>query len=144
MTNDVRYRGTMRLGANGIEIISEESRQRGRAPSYILTDTERDGIAAYIRYLDSMDERKRLERDWDLDRVYYPRFPTRVRRKIRNFGIALKNSAKKTVEMIWGQIKKARVSGLSRQNRERSVRKVKLKICERNCGNMRWRKAMSG
>ena len=107
MTNGVRYRGTMRLEANGIEIISEESRQRGRAPSYILTDTERDGIAAYIRYLDSMNERERLERDWDLDRVYHPRFPTRVRRKIRNFGIALKNSVKKTVEMIWGQIKKS-------------------------------------
>ncbi len=109
MKDGKRYRGTMRLESNGLEIISEESRQRGDAPSYIFRGAETAGIVAYIRYLDSMNERERLERDWDLDRVYHPRFPTRLRRKTRNFGIALKDSVNKTVEMVWGKIKSTAV-----------------------------------
>jgi small nuclear ribonucleoprotein (snRNP)-like protein len=104
--NGKRYRGTMRLESNGIEIISEESRQRGHAPSYIFRGPEREGIVAYIRYLDSMNGRERLERDWDFDRIYHPRLTTRLQRKIRNLGVALRSSINKTVEMIWGQIKK--------------------------------------
>ena len=106
MSDGRRYRGTMRLESNGIEIISEESRQRGHAPSYIFRGSERDGILAYIRYLDSMNGRERLERDWDFDRIYHPRLATRIQRKVRNLGVALRSSINKTVEMIWGQIKK--------------------------------------
>lgn len=106
MNDGKRYRGTMRLEQNGIEIISEESRQRGHAPSYIFRGPEREGIVAYIRYLDSMNGRELLERDWDFDRIYHPRFATRLQRKIRNLGVALRSSINKTVEMIWGQIKK--------------------------------------
>ena len=106
MNDGRRYRGTMRLESNGIEIISEESRQRGHAPSYIFRGPEREGIGAYIRYLDSMNARERLERDWDFDRIYHPRLATRLQRKIRNLGVALRTSINKTVEMVWGQIKK--------------------------------------
>ena len=106
MNSGKRYRGTMRLESNGIEIISEESRQRGHAPSYIFRGPERDGIVAYIRYIDSMNGREQLERDWDFDRIYHPRLTTRLQRKIRNLGVALRSSINKTVEMIWGQIKK--------------------------------------
>ena len=106
MNDGRRYRGTMRLESNGIEIISEESRQRGHAPSYIFRGPEREGIVAYIRYHDSMNERERVERDWDFDRIYHPRLLTRLQRKIRNLGVALRTSINKTVEMIWGQIKK--------------------------------------
>ena len=100
-----RYRGTMRLEEKGVEIISEESRQRGHAPSYIFRAEEAKNIVAFIRYLDSMNERERIERDWDFERVHHPRFPTRMRRKIRNFGIALTNSVNNTIETIWGSIK---------------------------------------
>ena len=63
MKNGQRYRGTMRLEFTGMEIISEESRQRGHAPSYIFRSEEREaGIVAYIRYLDSMNERELRER----------------------------------------------------------------------------------
>jgi len=109
MVDGKRYRGTMRLESNGLEIISEESRQRGLAPSYLFTDKEREGIKAYIRYLDSMNERERLERNLDLERVYHPRLPTRMRRKIRNFGIARKNSVNKTVELVWGKVKQTAI-----------------------------------
>ena len=102
-----RHRGTMRLESNGLEIISEESRQRGHAPSYIFRGKEMEDIVAYIRYLDSMNEREKLERDWDLERVYHPRLPTRIRRKIRNFGVALKDSVNNTFDLIWGGIKKS-------------------------------------
>ena len=100
-----RYRGTMRLEEKGVEIISEESRQRGHAPSYIFRAEEAKNIVAFIRYLDSMNKRERIERDWDFDRVHHPRFPTRMQRKIRNFGIALTNSVNNTIETIWGSIK---------------------------------------
>ena len=100
-----RYRGTMRLEEKGLEIISEESRQRGHAPSYIFRAEEAKNIVAFIRYLDSMNKRERIERDWDFDRVHHPRFPTRMQRKIRNFGIALTNSVNNTIETIWGSIK---------------------------------------
>ena len=44
MKDNNRHRGTMRLEVNGLEIISEESRQRGQAPSYIFRDKEMDEI----------------------------------------------------------------------------------------------------
>ena len=49
MKNGPRYQGTMRFGNKGMEIVSEESRQRGQAPSYIFPgDTLQKSIRGYI------------------------------------------------------------------------------------------------
>ena len=102
MKDGRRYRGTMRLEFTGMEIISEESRQRGHAPSYIFTNEERDeGIVAYIRYLDSMNTRELRERAWELERVYHPPVIYKVGRKIRNMFIALKEALKEAISMAW-------------------------------------------
>ncbi len=102
MKDGRRYRGTMRLEFTGMEIISEESRQRGHAPSYIFTNEERDdGIVAYIRYLDSMNARELRERVWELERVYHPPLIYKIGRKIRNMFIALKEALKEAISMAW-------------------------------------------
>lgn len=102
MKDGRRYRGTMRLEFTGIEIISEESRQRGHAPSYIFSNTERDdGIVAYIRYLDSMNTRELQERAWELERVYHPPLVYKIGRKIRNVFIALKEALVEAINMAW-------------------------------------------
>ena len=102
-----RYRGTMRLEITGMEIISEESRQRGHAPSYIFTNEERDNqIVAYIRYHDAMNERELRERAWELERVYHPPFIYKVRRKIRNMFVALREASKNAISMVLQSVKK--------------------------------------
>ena len=106
MQDDSRYRGTMRLERDGVEIISEESRQRGHAASYIFHKAEMNSIKAYIRYIDSMNENEKIQRDWDLNRVYHPSFSTRLLRKIRNFWVALKDSVRTTIQMVWGSFQK--------------------------------------
>ena len=85
-----------------MEIISEESRQRGHAPSYIFTNEERDeGIVAYIRYLDSMNARELSERVWELERVHHPPLIYKIGRKIRNMFIALNEALKEAISMAW-------------------------------------------
>ena len=117
MKNGQRYRGTMRLEITGMEIISEESRQRGHAPSYIFTNEERDaGIVAYIRYLDSMNERELRERVWELERVYHPPFFYKFGRKIRNMFIALKEALDEAISMIWNSFRKGADTRLARYN----------------------------
>ena len=102
-----RYRGTMRLEFTGMEIISEESRQRGHAPSYIFTNEERDNqIVAYIRYHDTMNERELRERAWELERVYHPPFIYKIRRKIRNMFVALREASKNAISMVLQSVKK--------------------------------------
>ena len=102
-----RYRGTMRLEITGMEIISEESRQRGHAPSYIFTNEERDNqIVAYIRYHDAMNERELRERSWELERVYHPPFIYKMRRKIRNMFVALREASKNAISMVLQSVKK--------------------------------------
>ena len=102
MKDGRRYRGTMRLEFTGMEIISEESRQRGHAPSYIFTNPERDeGIVAYIRYHDSMNARELRERAWELERVYHPPLIYKIGRKIRNMFIALNEALKEAISMAW-------------------------------------------
>ncbi len=102
MKDGRRYRGTMRLEFTGMEIISEESRQRGHAPSYIFTNEERDeGIVSYIRYHDSMNARELRERAWELERVYHPPLIYKIGRKIRNMFIALKEALKEAISMAW-------------------------------------------
>ena len=102
MKDGRRYRGTMRLEFTGMEIISEESRQRGHAPSYIFTPDERDeGIVAYIRYHDSMNARELRERAWELERVYHPPLIYKIGRKIRNMFIALNEALKEAISMAW-------------------------------------------
>ena len=102
MKDGRRYRGTMRLEITGMEIISEESRQRGHAPSYIFTNPERDeGIVAYIRYHDSMNARELRERAWELERVYHPPVIYKIGRKIRNMFIALNEALKEAISMAW-------------------------------------------
>ena len=102
MKDGRRYRGTMRLEFTGMEIISEESRQRGHAPSYIFTPEERDeGIVAYIRYHDSMNTRELRERAWELERVYHPPIIYKIGRKIRNMFIALNEALKEAISMAW-------------------------------------------
>ncbi len=106
MKDGRRYRGTMRLELSGMEIISEESRQRGHAPSYIFTNQERDDqIVAYIRYHDAMNERELRERTWELERVYHPPFIYKMGRKIRNMFIALKEASKSAINMVLQNVK---------------------------------------
>lgn len=102
------YRGTMRLEFTGMEIISEESRQRGQAPSYIFTNSEREEkIVAYIRYYDAMNERELRERAWELERVYHPPFFYKMQRKIRNMFVALGEASKSAISMVFESVKKS-------------------------------------
>ena len=111
MKDNRRYRGTMRLELSGMEIISEESRQRGHAPSYIFNTQEREEqIVAYIRYHDTMNERELRERAWELERVYHPPFIYKIGRKIRNMFVALKEASKSAINMVLQNVKKG-VSG---------------------------------
>ncbi len=106
MKDGQRYRGTMRLEFTGMEIISEESRQRGHAPSYIFTNEEREaGIVAYIRYLDSMNASELRERTWELERVYHPPLFCKIGRKIRNMFIALKEALDEAINMVWNSVR---------------------------------------
>lgn len=115
MRNGQRYRGTMRLEFTGMEIISEESRQRGHAPSYIFTNPEREeGIVAYIRYLDSMNTRELRERVWELERVYHPPLFYKIGRKIRNMFIALKEALDEAISMVWNSFRRGANTRLSR------------------------------
>ena len=117
MKNGQRYRGTMRLEITGMEIISEESRQRGHAPSYIFTNTEREeGIVAYIRYLDSMNTRELRERAWELERVYHPPLFYKIGRKIRNMFIALKEALDEAISMVWNSFRRGANTRLARYN----------------------------
>ena len=101
-----RYRGTMRLEISGMEIISEESRQRGHAPSYIFNTKEREEqIVAYIRYHDTMNERELRERTWELERVYHPPFIYKIRRKIRNMFVALREASANAIRMVMQSVK---------------------------------------
>jgi len=104
-----RIGGIMRWAPEGMEIISEESRKRGGAPSFVFNQQEREQIKAYIRYLDAMNERERVERDSELEHVYHPSFPAIVLRRIRNFFVALKTALNQAVERIWGAVQKSRI-----------------------------------
>ena len=115
MRDGQRYRGTMRLEFTGMEIISEESRQRGHAPSYIFTNAEREeGIVAYIRYLDSMNARELRERAWELERVYHPPLFYKIGRKIRNMFIALREALDEAISMVWKSFRKGADTRLAR------------------------------
>ena len=117
MKDGRRYRGTMRLEFTGLEIISEESRQRGHAPSYIFSNAERDdGIVAYIRYHDAMNERELRERVWELERVYHPPLIYRMGRKIRNTFIALKGAVEDAISMAWSSIRQSVTPRMGRYN----------------------------
>lgn len=112
-----RYRGTMRLEFTGMEIISEESRQRGHAPSYLFTNAERDeGIVAYIRYHDAMNERELRERIWELEHVYHPPLLFRIGRKIRNLFLALRDAVEQTISMVWTSIRRRADTRMGRYN----------------------------
>ena len=106
-----RYRGTMRLELTGMEIISEESRQRGHAPSYIFTNQEREEqIVAYVRYHDMMNERELRERAWELERIHHPPLIYKIVRKIRNMFVALREASRSAINMVLQSFKQ-RVSG---------------------------------
>lgn len=106
MKENRRYRGTMRLEISGMEIISEESRQRGHAPSYIFKTQEREEqIVAYIRYHDTMNERELRERAWELEQVYHPPFIYKMRRKIRNMFVALREASANAIRMVLQSVK---------------------------------------
>lgn len=102
-----RIGGIMRWELTGMEIISEESRKRGGPPSFVFKKKEREQIKAYIRYLDAMNERERVERDAELERAYHPSFFAIVMRRIRNFFVALKTALTQTVEKIWGKVQQS-------------------------------------
>ncbi len=117
MKDGRRYRGTMRLEFTGLEIVSEESRQRGHAPSYIFSNAERDqGIVAYIRYHDAMNERELRERVWELERVYHPPLIYRIGRKIRNTFIALRGAVEDAISMAWTSIRQSVTPRMGRYN----------------------------
>ena len=108
MKNGHRYHGTMRIDIKGAEIISEESRQRGQAPSYIFSKNQlQDNIGAYIRYLDIMNEREKRERAWDHERLLNPPFSQRLIRRIRNMFVELKGAVQNALNMIGHSIKGA-------------------------------------
>ncbi len=108
MKDGPRYQGTMRFGNKGMEIVSEESRQRGQAPSYIFPgDTLQKSIRGYVRYIDTMNERELRERSWELERLLHPPMSQRLSRKIRNIFNALNEAVKNAISMVWGAIGRA-------------------------------------
>lgn len=108
MKNGHRYHGTMRLDIKGAEIISEESRQRGQAPSYIFSgDQLRNGIGAFIRYHDTMNEREVRERAWEHERLLNPPLSHRLIRKIRNMFVELSEAVQNAMNMMWTGITRA-------------------------------------
>lgn len=108
MKEGPRYQGTMRFGNRGTEIVSEESRQRGQAPSYIFPENElQKKIRGYIRYIDTMNERELRERSWELERLLHPPLSQRFARKFRNVLFALNDAVKNAINMIWGGIRRA-------------------------------------
>ena len=108
MKNGHRYHGTMRIDLKGAEIISEESRQRGQAPSYIFGRNELlDNIGAYIRYHDIMNEREKRERAWDHERLLNPPLSQRIVRRIRNMFVELGGAMQNAMNMIGHSIKSA-------------------------------------
>lgn len=108
MKEGPRYQGTMRFGNKGMEIVSEESRQRGHAPSYIFPGSKlQTSIRGYIRYIDTMNERERRERLWELDRLHNPPFMQRMIRKTRNILFAMNDAVKNAINMVWGGIRRA-------------------------------------
>lgn len=108
MKNGHRYHGTMRIDMKGAEIISEESRQRGQAPSYIFKGKDlQNSIGAYIRYHDTMNEREKRERVWELDRLLNPPLHQRIIRKTRNMFLELGEAVKNAVNMMVSGIKSA-------------------------------------
>ena len=108
MKDGSRYQGIMRFGNKGMEIVSEESRQRGQAPSYIFPGDElQKKIRGYIRYIDTMNERELRERSWELERLLHPPLSQRFARKIRNIFYALNEAVKNAINMVWGGIRRA-------------------------------------
>ncbi len=108
MKNGHRYHGTMRIDMKGAEIVSEESRQRGQAPSYIFSKDElQNNIGAYIRYHDIMNEREKRERAWDHERLLNPPLSQRVVRRIRNMFVELGGAVQNAINMIGHGIKGA-------------------------------------
>lgn len=108
MKNGHRYHGTMRIDMKGAEIISEESRQRGQAPSYIFGKDELlNNIGAYIRYHDIMNEREKRERAWDHERLLNPPLSQRIVRRIRNMFVELGGAMQNAMNMIGHSIKSA-------------------------------------
>lgn len=108
MKNGHRYHGTMRIDMKGAEIISEESRQRGQAPSYIFgRDELLNNIGAYIRYHDIMNEREKRERAWDHERLLNPPLSQRIVRRIRNMFVELGGAMQNAMNMIGHSIKSA-------------------------------------
>ena len=108
MKNGHRYHGTMRIDMKGAEIISEESRQRGQAPSYIFSKNQlQSSIGAYIRYHDTMNEREKRERAWELERLLNPPLSHRLIRKIRNMFVELSEAVKNAMNMMWSGIRSA-------------------------------------
>ena len=108
MKNGHRYHGTMRLDIKGAEIVSEESRQRGQAPSYIFSKGQLEsGIGAYIRYLDTMNDREKRERAWELEHLLNPPLYQRMVRKTRNMFIELNGAVRNAMNMIWSGINRA-------------------------------------
>ena len=108
MKNGHRYHGTMRIDMKGAEIISEESRQRGQAPSYIFSKNQlQNNIGAYIRYHDIMNERERRERAWDHERLLNPPLAQRIVRRIRNMFVELGGAMQNAMNMIGHSIKSA-------------------------------------
>ena len=108
MKNGHRYQGTMRIDLKGAEIISEESRQRGQAPSYIFSQNQlQNSIGAYIRYHDSMNEREKRERAWDHERLLNPPLSQRLVRRIRNMFVELSDAMQNALNMIGHGIQSA-------------------------------------
>ncbi len=102
MKDGKRYQGTMHKGTNGWEIVSEESRQRGQAPSYIFPGKSLlDSMRGYVRYIDTMNERELRERSWDLERLLHPPLSQRFARKVRNIFSALNDAVKNAINMVW-------------------------------------------
>ncbi len=108
MKDGARYQGTMRKGSSGWEIVSEESRQRGQAPSYIFPGDElKNRMRGYVRYIDTMNERELRERSWELERLLHPPISQRFARKVRNIFGALNDAVKNAINMVWGGIQQA-------------------------------------
>jgi hypothetical protein len=98
--------------------------------SYILYRSEYPTIQALIRYHDDLDERRKREREKELERTYHPKFVRRFKRKVLNFFKTVRDSVMELVSMVIDQAKKRAPGGALLASQDKYVSQMKQEMVD--------------
>ncbi|MBN2456702.1 MAG: hypothetical protein JXB29_09245 [Sedimentisphaerales bacterium] len=130
-TNGKIIWGKLRVESTGLELVYQtrhEDKDGHFETSYILYKFEYPNIQAIVRFHDQLSDRQKKKRLAELKRTYHPGLYQKLKRRVRNIFMTVRDSVVEVVEVLISRVQKSAAVGKTLTSQGKYVSQMKGEV----------------